>query len=88
MVVRRGFPAPPSYHETRLRAASDQHLYDVITHGWGVMYPYADRVTPADREAIVAYVRALQFSRHAPVDRLAPEDIARLHAVPDQGRPR
>jgi mono/diheme cytochrome c family protein len=88
MVVRRGFPAPPSYHETRLRAASDQHLYDVITHGWGVMYPYADRVTPADREAIVAYVRALQFSRHAPVDRLAPEDIARLHAVPDQGRSR
>jgi mono/diheme cytochrome c family protein len=82
MVVRRGFPAPPSYHDARLRASTDEHLYDVITHGWGVMFPYADRVTPADRRAIIAYIRALQFSRNAPVDRLEPEDIARLHAVP------
>jgi hypothetical protein len=45
------------------------------------MFPYADRVTPADRQAIIAYIRALQFSRNAPIDRLEPEDVARLHAV-------
>jgi mono/diheme cytochrome c family protein len=85
MVVRRGFPAPPSYHDPRLRAADDQHLYDVITHGWGVMYSYADRVSPADRDAIIAYIRALQLSRHAPVNRLEPEDIARLQGLPGKG---
>ena len=46
-VVRRGFPAPPSYHQPRLRAAPDRHFYDVISHGYGVMFPYADRVAPA-----------------------------------------
>jgi len=66
MIVRRGFPAPPSYHSERLRQASDRHFYDVISDGYGVMYPYADRIAPADRWAIVAYIRALQLSRHAP----------------------
>ncbi len=65
MVVRRGFPAPPSYHSARLRAASAQHFYDVITHGYGVMYSYASRVEPHDRWAIAAYIRALQESQNA-----------------------
>jgi len=72
LVVRRGFPAPPSYHIDRLRAAPDRHIYDVITHGYGIMYPYADRVEPADRWAIVAYIRALQLSQHAEVASLPP----------------
>jgi mono/diheme cytochrome c family protein len=65
MIVQRGFPHPPSYYSDKLRKASNQHIYDVITHGYGVMYPYADRVEPADRWAIVAYVRALQASASA-----------------------
>lgn len=67
MIVQRGFPAPPSYHTQRLRSASAQHFFDVITKGYGVMYPYAARVAPEDRWAIVAYIRALQFSHHADV---------------------
>lgn len=59
-VVARGFPAPPSYLEPRLRAAPAAHLYRVIGDGYGVMYGYGDRVAPADRWAIAAYVRALQ----------------------------
>jgi mono/diheme cytochrome c family protein len=59
-VARRGFPHPPSLRIARLRAAPDRHFYDVITHGYGVMYPYADRVAPEDRWAIVAHIRALQ----------------------------
>jgi mono/diheme cytochrome c family protein len=65
MIVERGFPKPPSYHTDRLRAAPARHFFDVITKGYGVMYPYAARVTPQDRWAIVAYVRALQMSQQA-----------------------
>lgn len=84
MIARRGFPAPPSYHTDRLRNAPDSHFYQVITHGYGVMYPYSDRVAPADRWAIVAYIRALQLSQHAPRDRLQPQDLARLSTLEPQ----
>ncbi len=59
-VVARGFPAPPSYLLPRLRSAPARHFVDVITNGYGVMFSYADRVPPADRWAIAAYIRALQ----------------------------
>ena len=68
MVVRRGFPAPASLHSPPMRAASDAHLFDVITSGYGVMYAFSDRIGPPDRWAIVAYVRALQRSQHASID--------------------
>lgn len=77
MIVQRGFPAPPSYHTPRLRSAPPQHLFDVISNGYGVMYPYATRVAPADRWAIVAYIRALQLARHATLAQ-APEATERL----------
>lgn len=73
MIVQRGFTKPPSYHTDRLRNAPIGHFFDVITHGYGVMYSYNDRVTPADRWAIAAYIRALQRSQNAmPAD--APPD--------------
>jgi mono/diheme cytochrome c family protein len=65
MVVQRGFPRPPSYHIDRLRQAPAGHFYRVITYGYGVMYPYASRVSPEDRWAITAYIRALQLSHGA-----------------------
>lgn len=65
MIARRGFPHPPSYHVDRLRRAPDRHFYDVMTNGYGVMYAYRDRVSPQDRWAIVAYIRALQRSQGA-----------------------
>jgi mono/diheme cytochrome c family protein len=65
IIVQRGFPRPPSYYKETLRTASSQHFYDVITRGHGVMFSYADRVDPADRWAIVAYIRALQASADA-----------------------
>ena len=72
MVVRRGFPHPPSFHEARLLNAPARHFVDVITNGHGVMYSYAARVAPRDRWAIVAYIRALQTSRHATVAEAGP----------------
>jgi mono/diheme cytochrome c family protein len=65
MVVRRGFPAPPSFHTNELRNAPDAHFFSVITGGYGVMYPYADRIAAADRWAVIAYIRALQLSQNA-----------------------
>ena len=67
IIVAHGFPAPPSYHIDRLLAAPAQHFYDVISHGYGVMFAYDDRVPPHDRWAIAAYIRALQLSRRAKV---------------------
>lgn len=65
IVVQRGFPPPPSLHIDRLRAAPPGYLFEVITQGRGLMYSYASRVSVADRWAIIAYIRALQLSRHA-----------------------
>lgn len=80
IVVRRGFPAPPSYHDDRLRAAPVGHFYAVITHGFGRMYPFADRIAPRDRWAIVAYIRALQRSQHATVADLSAAERRQLSA--------
>jgi len=67
VIVERGFPAPPAFAINRLRAAPVQHFYDVITNGYGAMFPYANRVMPPDRWAIAAYIRALQASSDAKV---------------------
>jgi mono/diheme cytochrome c family protein len=76
IVVRRGFPAPPSYHDERLRRVGDGHLFDVMTRGYGVMLPFADKLTPDDRWAVVAYIRALQRSQHSALRDLSPADRA------------
>ncbi len=78
MVVQRGFPHPPNFHDDRLRQADDQHFFDVITNGHGVMYGYGDRLAPGDRWAVVAYIRALQLSEHATPDDLTPEQRTTL----------
>ncbi|MGN6790310.1 MAG: c-type cytochrome [Rhodanobacteraceae bacterium] len=84
MIAERGFPHPPSYHTAALRNAPESHFYQVITHGYGVMYPYADRISPHDRWAIVAYIRALQLSQHAPRSDLSAEDLQKLGASNSQ----
>jgi hypothetical protein len=38
----------------------------VITNGFGAMPDYRAQIAPRDRWAIVAYIRALQYSQHAP----------------------
>lgn len=77
-IVKRGFPAPPSYHIDRLRQVPTQHFYDVITNGYGAMFSYAQRVAPADRWAIAAYIRALQASQNVAAAELTPAQRALL----------
>ena len=50
------------------RRGASAHVYDVISNGYGVMYAQGDRVGPADRWAIAAYVRALQAQHGAQAD--------------------
>jgi mono/diheme cytochrome c family protein len=72
MIVQRGFRRPPSYHDPRLRAAPASHFYEVISKGFGAMYPYASSVAPRDRWAIITYIRALQLSQNASLAGTAP----------------
>jgi mono/diheme cytochrome c family protein len=68
---RYGMGATPSYHDDRIRAMAEGEIFNVITNGKGPAYnmlPYADKVEPADRWAIVAYVRALQRAQMATID--------------------
>lgn len=67
MVVKRGFPQPPSFQTDSLRAMPAGFFFDVITNGFGRMYSYAPSVPVHDRWAIVAYIRALQLSENVPV---------------------
>ena len=74
MVARRGYLRPPSFHDERLRNAPLGHFYRVMTYGSGAMPDYAQQVSPADRWAIVAYIRALQLSQAAPASDVPEKD--------------
>ena len=73
MIPRRGFRHPPSYHTDRLRDAPAGYLFDVITNGFGAMADHAGQVSPRDRWAIIAYIRALQLSQNAALTDVPPE---------------
>jgi len=55
-----GMVATPSYHDDRLRKMAEGEIFNTITNGKNNMNPYADKLLPEDRWAVVAYVRALQ----------------------------
>jgi mono/diheme cytochrome c family protein len=80
MIVRRGLGAPPSFGIDRLKEAPVGHYFDVITNGYGAMYPYGYRVPVDDRWAIIAYVRALQYRQNAQVADLPAPLRERLEA--------
>jgi mono/diheme cytochrome c family protein len=57
-----GMGTTPSYHDDARRKLTEGQIFDTITHGTANknMLPYADKLSPEDRWAVVAYVRALQ----------------------------
>lgn len=68
MIAQRGLAMrrqPGNYHTDRLRSMPIGHFYDVMTHGYGVMFSAAARVTPRDRWNIAMYIRVLQLSQYA-----------------------
>jgi mono/diheme cytochrome c family protein len=59
-----GLAGAANYHLDTYRAMADGQIFYTIAHGKGNMLGYP-HVTPQDRWAIVAYVRALQRSQNA-----------------------
>lgn len=80
MVAMRGMKHPPSYHQERLRLEPNGYIYDVVSNGFGAMYGYSAQISPRDRWAIIAYVRALQLSRNARAADLPAELREKLRA--------
>lgn len=62
-----GMLTTPTYHDDRLRGMAEGELYHTITHGKNTMMSYADKLSPDDRWAVVAYVRALQRAAHGSI---------------------
>lgn len=95
MLRRRSGVVSADLRLARLRQASDGHLFDVITHGLGLMPSYAAQVPVADRWAIVAHVRALQAASPVTGEEAAdaadtagaePAEPAAAPAAPEEGR--
>jgi mono/diheme cytochrome c family protein len=62
-------PVIGNYHTDRIRQMTEGQLYNTIVNGSEskVMLPYADKLSPEDRWAVVAYVRALQRAQQGKV---------------------
>jgi mono/diheme cytochrome c family protein len=64
---------PRSLQDEGVRKDPPGRTYQVISEGYGFMPSYDVQLSIADRWAVVAYVRALQLSRNAPVATLPPD---------------
>jgi mono/diheme cytochrome c family protein len=80
VVALEGYPQPASHHTEYLRNVPHGYIFDVIENGIQdeetgeqLMYAYGSRVEPVERWAIIAYMRAMQYSRYAPVSELPDE---------------
>ncbi len=73
VVVQRGFSAPPTFHDDRLRNAPPGHFFDVITNGFGAMPSYGQILQVPDRWRVIGYIRALQLSQNAKLSDVPPD---------------
>ena len=86
MIVQRGYAQAGNFHTARLQAAPLGHFFNVITNGYGSMPEYASQVTPEDRWAIVAYIKALQLSQNATqADVAAGQHVEKLSDIARDG---
>jgi len=70
----RGIAIAPSYHSDRIRTMPEGQIFETITNGYGQMRSYADKLTPEERWAVIAWVRVLQRSQQGSV-----EDVPQEH---------
>ena len=63
ILFQRGNVPTASLHQEKILNYRDGYLFDVITNGTGLMAGYRWPISPADRWAIVAHVRALARQR-------------------------
>jgi mono/diheme cytochrome c family protein len=65
MIVQRGYKPAGNFHSGRILAEPLGHYFYVMTNGYGAMPDYSAQLPPADRWAVAAYIRALQYSQNA-----------------------
>ena len=63
ILFQRGSVPTATFHQEKILKYTDGQIFDVITNGFGLMSGYRWPIPPADRWAIVAYVRELQRER-------------------------
>jgi mono/diheme cytochrome c family protein len=73
VVARHMKRKPPSLHERRITEKPVGELFTVATEGYGYMPSYRAQLDHFERWAVVAYVKALERSQHAPVAELPPD---------------
>ena len=73
-----GWVQPTSMLDPTVRDRPVGHIFNTITNGIRSMPPYGDQIAPADRWAIVAYIRALQRSQNARLEDVPPHVRADL----------
>ncbi|HTR41315.1 MAG TPA: cytochrome c [Pseudomonadales bacterium] len=71
-------PAVANLHDVRIVTMADGEIFNTITYGKSTMGAYGPLVTPQDRWAIVAYLRALQLSQLGSKNDLSPDQQASL----------
>ena len=83
MVVQRGFKHPQSFHDVRLQESPVGYFFHIMTIGFGEMSSYSAQLSPADRWAVVAYIRALQLSQHTSAESLTSKELEKLETETD-----
>ncbi|MEQ8358652.1 MAG: cytochrome c [Cytophagales bacterium] len=58
--VAEQYPGVPKYNSRAVKNVSGGHIYHVITHGKGRMWPHGSQMSPEERWKIVRYVQELQ----------------------------
>jgi mono/diheme cytochrome c family protein len=64
-IVQRGYKPAANLHDQVRLSQPLSHYFYVMTHGYGAMPDYSGQLAPADRWAVAAYIRALQYSQAA-----------------------
>lgn len=59
-LVGKEYKGVPSYSADAYKTMNDGHIFHVITHGKGRMWPHGSQMTPEERWKIVQYVHKLQ----------------------------
>jgi mono/diheme cytochrome c family protein len=59
-LVGKQYKGVPSYSADAYKTMNDGHIFHVITHGKGRMWPHGSQMTPEERWKIVQYVHKLQ----------------------------
>jgi hypothetical protein len=65
MIVQRGYKPAGNLHDPAHVNLPLSHYFLVMSNGYGAMPDYAAQLTPEDRWAVAAYIRALQLSQNA-----------------------